>query len=89
MTVQIWKIWDPDRIVEPEKKVDTRRVTQSQQQKYKETRITKTLKVTNCLKLTSKVTDYKAKSQLQASFDDLETFVMRKNNDLFGDAFND
>ena len=27
-TVLIWKIWDPDRADEPEKKVDKRKITQ-------------------------------------------------------------
>ena len=76
-----WKIWDLDKTVEPEKKVDSRRVTQLQDKKYKERRITNKLKVTNYLKLTSKVIDYKATKYLQASFDNLETFVMRKNDD--------
>ena len=47
------------------------------------------LLVTNRYKQTNTVSDYKAKTYLQASFDDLETFVMRKNDDLFRDAFND
>ena len=45
MTIPIWKMWDPDRADEPEKKVDTTRITQSKQKKYKETNITNTLKV--------------------------------------------
>ena len=89
MIVPIWKIWDQDRIIEPEKKVDKRRITESQQKEYKDIRIITTLKVTNCLKSTSRVPDYKAKTYEQASFDNFGTFVMKKNNGLFGDSFND
>jgi len=89
-TVPIWRIWDPDRIDEPETKVDKRRITQSKQKKYKATKITTTLKVTNRLKSTSRVPDYtEGKIYTQATFDDLEKFEIEKNDDLYGDAFND
>ena len=88
-TVPIWKIWDLDRIDEPKKKVDKRRITQLKQKKYKETRITARLSVIECKKSTSKVPDYnKANTYLQANFDDLETIVMEKNDALYSDAFN-
>ena len=51
--------------------------------------MTTTLKVTDRWKSTSRVPDYKGKTYSQATFDDLENFVQEKNNDLFGDAFND
>ena len=56
-TVPSWKIWDPERTVKPEKKVN-RRVTQLRQKKYKETRISSILKVTDRL---SRVPDIKEK----------------------------
>ena len=89
MTVPIWKVWDQDRIDELVKKVDKKRITQSKQKKYNERRITTTLKVTNRWNSTSKATDYKGKAHSQATFDHLETFELKKNNDLFGDTFND
>ena len=90
MTVPIWKIWDQGRTDESVKKVDKRRITESRQKKYKETRITTTLKVINRLRSNSRVPpDYKGKTYSQATVDDLEIFVMNKNDDLFGDAFND
>ena len=65
-------------------------MTQLKQRKYKATRITTTLKVTNCWKSTSRVPDYtKGETYSQATFDDLETFEFKNNNDLYGDAFND
>ena len=90
----IWKIWDLERTDGPEKKIGKRRITQSKQkntkkQKYEETRITTILKVTDRLKSTSRVPDYKGETCSQATFDSLETFLLKKNNDLFGDAFND
>ena len=42
------------------------------------------------MKSTSQVTEQiKKKSYVQATFDDLKTIVMEKNNALYGDAFND
>ena len=87
--VSIWKIKGPKRTDEPEKKVDNRRITQSKQKKYKETRITSTLKVTDCLRSNSRIQNYDGKSYSQANFDDLEISVINKNNDLFGNTFND
>ena len=58
MTVPIWKIWELERIDEPEKKVDKRRLQQTRQKKYKATRITNKLKVTGCTKSTSRVTEH-------------------------------
>ena len=91
MTVPIQKIGDQDQTDEPVKKADKRRITESQQKKYKETRITTTLKVTNGLRSNSRVPDYEGEIYYsQPTFDDdLETFMMKKNNDLFGNAFND
>ena len=90
MTVPIWKIWEPERIDEPEKKVDKRRLQQTRQKKYKATRITNKLEVTGRIKSTSRVTEHvKGKTYLQATFDDLEVVVMEKNAALYGDAFND
>ena len=52
--------------------------------------MTTTLKVTDRWKSTSRVPDYaKGKTYSQVTFDDVETFVLEKNDDLFGDAFND
>ena len=48
------------------------------------------MKVTGRTKSTSRVTEYnKRKRHLQATFDDLETVVLEKNDALYGDAFND
>ena len=52
---------DPDRAVELEKKLDTRRIMQSKQNKYKRTRITRILKVTDRVRSNSRVPDYKGK----------------------------
>ena len=55
MTVPIWKIWEPERIDEPEKKVEKRRLQQTRQKKYKATSITNKLKVTERIRSTSRV----------------------------------
>ena len=90
MTVPIWKIWDHNQTDGPIKKVDETRITQSKQKKHKATRITTKLKVTGCTKSTSRVTEYnKGETYLQATFDDLETVVLEKNDALYDDAFND
>ena len=90
ITVPIWKIWEPERIDEPEKKVDKRRLHQTRQKKYKATSITNKLKVTERTRSTSCVpTQVEMKKYLQATFDDLEVVVMEKNEALYGDAFND
>ena len=90
MTVPIWKIWEPDRIDKPAKKVDKRRLQQNRQRKYKTTSITNKWKVTGSIKSTSRVTEHvKGKTYLQATFDNLEDVVMEKNDTLYGDAFND
>ena len=92
MTVPIWKIWEPDRTDEPEKKVDKRRITASHKKtkKYKATRITTKMEVTGRTKSTSRVTEHvKEKIYVQATFDDLKTIMLEKNNGLYGDAFND
>ena len=92
MPVPIWKVWEPDRIDEPEKKVDKRRITASQNKtkKYKATSITTKMEVTGRTKSTSQVIEYvKGKTYVQATFDDLETVVLEKNDALYGDAFND
>ena len=90
MTVQIWKIWEPERIDEPEKKVDKRHLQQIRQKKYKATRITNKWEVTRRTKSTSRVTEHvEGKTYLQATFDDFEAIVMEKNDALYGDAFND
>ena len=48
------------------------------------------MKLTDHWKSTSRVPDYtKGKIYLQATFDDLETVVLEKNDALYGDAFND
>ena len=48
------------------------------------------MKVTKRWKSTSRVPDYiKGKTYLQATFDNLETVVLEKNDALYGDAFND
>ena len=92
LTVPIWKIWDPERINEPEKKVDKRRITESRKKvkKYKATKITNKMKVDKQWKSTSRILDYvKEKTYLQAIFGNLETVVLEKNDALYGDAFND
>ena len=83
----IWEIWDPERIDEHGKKCEE---SYSQNKiKFKETIITTTLKVTNHWNSTSRAPDYKGRTYSQATFDDLETFELKKNNDLFCNAFND
>ena len=48
------------------------------------------LKVTKRWKSTSRAPEYiKEKTYLQATFDDLETVVLEKNDALCGNAFND
>ena len=90
MTVPLRKIWDPDRIDEPKKKLDKRRVTQLKQKKYKATKITIKMKVKKQWTSTSRVPDYiKGKTYLIATFDNLETVVLEKNDKLHGNAFND
>ena len=90
MTVPIWKIWDPEWIDEPEKRVDKRRLKQTKQKKYKATSITNKLKVTNYTRSTSRApVQAEKKNYLQATFDDLEVIVIEKNAALYGDAFND
>ena len=90
MTVPIQKIWEPERIDEPEKKVDKRRLQQTRQKKYKATSITNKLKVTERIRSTSRVpAQVKEKKYVQATFDDFEEVVMEKNETLYGDAFND
>ena len=74
MTVPIWKIREPERIDEPVKKVDKRRITVSWKKtiKYRATRITKKLEVKERTRSTSRVTEYvEGKTYIQATFDDL------------------
>ena len=79
MTVPIWKIWDHNRTDEPTKKVDQRRLQQNRQRKYKITSITNKWKVTKSIRSTSHVTEpVKGKTNLQATFDDLEDVVMER-----------
>ena len=86
----MWKIWEPERIDEPEKKVDERRLQQTRQKKYKATSITKKLKVKECTRSTSRVpVQVEEKKYLQITFDDLEVVLMEKNEALYSDAFND
>ena len=48
------------------------------------------MKAKNRVKSTSQTPDYtKGKTYLQATFDDLGTVVLEKNDALYGDAFND
>ena len=48
------------------------------------------MKVTKWWKSTSRVPGYiKGKTYLQATFDNLETVMLEKNDALYGDAFND
>ena len=92
MIVPIWNIWEPDQTDELKKKADKRRITASQKntKKYKATRITTKMEVTGRTKSTSRVTEQiKRKTYLQATFDDLETIVMEKNDALYSDACND
>mmetsp|Transcript_20144 Transcript_20144/g.23241 ORF Transcript_20144/g.23241 Transcript_20144/m.23241 type:complete len:91 (-) Transcript_20144:105-377(-) len=90
MTVPIWKIWEPERIDKPAKKVDKRRLKQTKQKKYKASSITDKLKVTTHTRSTSRApVQAKEKKYLQVKFDDLEVVMMEKNVALYGDAFND
>ena len=92
MTVPIWKIWEPDRIDEPTKKVDKRRITAARKKtkKCKATRITNKLKVKEQVKSTSQALAVIAeKTFQQVKFNYLEAVVMEKNDALYGDAFND
>ena len=90
MTVPIWKIWEPERTDEPEKKVDKRRLKQTKQKKYKATSITNKLKVTKRTRSTSRApVQADKKKYLQVKFDNLKVVVMEKNAALYGDAFND
>ena len=86
----IGRIWEQERIDEPKKKVDKNKYNRLEKKKYKVTRITTKTEVTGRTKSTSRVTEnVKGKTYLQATFDDLEAVVMEKNNELYGDAFND
>ena len=79
MTVSIWKIWEPDRTDEPEKKVDKRRIKQTKQKKYNASSITDKLKVVNSTRSTSRVPVHaKKKKYLQVKFDDLEAVVRER-----------
>ena len=90
MTVPLWRIWEPDITDGPKKKVDRRRVTQSKPKKYKATKITNKMKVDKWWKSTSRVPDYmKEKGYLQATFDNLETVVLEKNDALYSEAFDE
>jgi len=90
MTVPIWKIWEPERIDEPKKNVDKRRLKRTKQKKYKASSIIKKLKVKNRTRSTSRVrVQAKKKKYLQVKLNDLEVVVMEKNAALYGDAFND
>ena len=78
-----------DQTDEPVQKVDTRRIIETRQKKYKATRITTKMKVTGRTKSTSRVTEHvKEKIYVQTTFDDLETVVLKKKDALYGDAFN-
>ena len=90
LTVSIWKVWDPDRTDEPEKKVDKRRLKQTKQKKYKATSITNKLKVKDRTRSTSHApVQAEEKKYLQATFDDLEVILMENSAALYSDAFND
>ena len=90
MTVPIWKIWEPDRTDDPEKKVDILEIQQTRQKKDKATRITTKMEVTGRTKSTSRLTEQiKRKTYVHATFDDLETIMLKKNDALYSDAFND
>ena len=54
LTVPIWKIWEPERTDEPEKKVDKRQLKKTKQKKYKATSITNKLKVKDRTRSTSR-----------------------------------
>ena len=48
------------------------------------------MEATGRTKSTSRVSEeFKRKKYVQATFDDLETVVLEKNDALYGDAFND
>ena len=83
MTVPIWKIWDHDQTDKPVQKVDKIKIKETRQKTYKATRITTKLKVTKSWKSISRVSEYiKGNTYLQATFDDLDTVVMEKNDAL-------
>ena len=92
LTVPIWKIWDPERIDEPKKKVYKRKITESRKKvkKYKATKTTNKMKVKEQVKSTSQALAVIAeKTFQQVKFNYLEAVVMEKNDALYGDAFND
>ena len=71
---------DLDRTVEPEKKLDARRVTQSKQKKYKIIRTTNKLKVSTQYSSTSKLKGYNKRRYSKAKFTKfvLNTFFGKK-----------
>ena len=83
-------MWDPNRIFEPEKKVDRQRITKSKQRKYKVTRITTKLRVTKSRRSTSKAKGYKERFFKQKLLHECTSkeFTPVVNDALFGDAFN-
>ena len=92
MIVPIWKIWEQERNNESIKKVDKRRIAASRKKtkKYKTISIMNKLNVKERIRSTSQVTKYvKGKTYLQATFDNLEAVVMKKNDALYRDAGND
>ena len=91
LTRPIWKMWDPDRTFEPEKRVDCRRITKSKQKKYKEARITTKLRVIKSKKSTSKAKGYEEKMFKQKLMHECtaKDYTPVVNDDLFGDGFND
>ena len=77
-TVLIWKLLDPKKIDEPEKKKRLEKNhTVKIKKKYKETRIITTLKSNWPLETTSRHPDYEQKIYTHATFDDLEIFVLK------------
>lgn len=92
MIVPIQKIWDPDRIDEPEKKVDYRRCQVKEKCTFKET------KKTNCSKVTRKRSTSKApekvirrmyREQESINVFALKDFMPRVIDLIFGDTDND
>ena len=84
-------MWEPDCENKLVKKVDPRRVTESIQRTYKDTKTTNKLIVPKRWRATRKVKGYKERTFRQELMRDFapKKFALVVNDDLFGKAFND
>ena len=71
MTIIIWKIWEPARIDELKKEVDSQRITQSKQKKYKAIRTTNKLKIRKQCSSTGKIKGYNKRRYSKETFTEL------------------